>query len=390
MITPVGLNFADKINNFKSVSKAAVTEAIKGFQVSPSFRGSVDTTPKDDVFEKRNEEFHTVGEKRGTILNSPGEDFIKWAEETDFINTGLKEVLMPENFIGEGFKHAAYKIPSNDNYVLRVPRDFRIRTSDIDFSDYKIENTWDSELTRNCGQQVALLDVKNRAVDDRRPQIEVLLKQNGYPNSNPSPMALKLNEYSDELRPGVLSYEDDLRKKHFARCMKALAEMPDETYDLLIEDLIVAGEAGYKFDHNNSNNFLIDEENQKINIIDMESTVKPHKDRFGNTLSALVNAEFFTTYFNSCSSYSKDHNEEQYETFENIVTVLDKYTRALQRNHQKFNASSYSSYVSLLTSGPASFWLQTWDINEKLQKLSDMGVLYDPEHPGKHPGVSIR
>lgn len=386
MITPVGLNFANKINFVKNTA----ANAIKAFQTAPSFGGSVDSTPAEDVFEKSLKPAGAVGLKRGQILDAPGEDFIKWAEETDFINSELKEALSPENFIGEGFSHAAYRIPSNDRYVLRVPRDFRTENEDMDYSDYKIKNTWDPELTRNCGQQIALLQVENQNVGDYRPQIEVLLKQKGYANSNPSPKALVLNEYTDELRPGVLSYDDDSRKRHFAHCMKVLAEMPDETYDLLIEDLIVSGEACYKFDHFNSNNFLIDEEGEKINLIDMDKMSQPHKDRFGNTLYALVNSEFFPTYFSNYSGYVPEYEGEKEDTLKNIVTILDKYTRALQRNHQKFNKTSYEFYMDLMMSMPVSFWLQTFDMKEKLQKLSDMGVLYDPENPGEFGSVVMR
>lgn len=381
MITPVSLSFVNKTNSVFKLQQNATM---------PAFRGSNNDSSGDTFVRSTEELKKAVKPRERKILDSPENEFIKWAEETGFMETGLREALQPENFIGEGFHHAAYKIPNNEDYVLRVQRDFRCKDGEIDYSRYIIKDTRDKELTRNCGQQIALLVDKNPDISGYSPNIEVLLKQKGYANSNPSPRALLLREDSDELRPGVLSYDDNSRKSYFAHCMKALAQLPDESYDILIEDIIVAGEAGYRFDHFNSNNFLIDEEDEKINIIDMETAPKPHKDRFGNTLYALVNAEFFRTYFSSYSDYVPEYEGEKEDTLKNIITVLDKYTRALQRNHQKYNRTSYEFFMELIPSMPVSFWLRTMDLNEKFKKLSEMDVLYDPENPGTYGSVKMK
>ena len=55
--------------------------------------------------------------------------------------------------------------------------------------------------------------------------------------------------------------------------------------------------AGYRLDHLNSNNLLIDEENKSINLIDMERVnpdgTVPH---YANLLYSLTNCAYFDTY----------------------------------------------------------------------------------------------
>ncbi len=302
--------------------------------------------------------------------------FIEWANETDFIKSGmLKEALKPENLIGEGFEHAVYNIPGNDDFVLRIKRGFYKETQKFDYDNYDMEDTRDMELDGNYGQQVAVLSDKDKSIKGYlKPSIEVLKKQKGFPNGNPSPRAL-YNE-NGTLREEVLPYEDDSRKRHFARSINALAQMPDETYDQLIEDLLVSGEAGYKFDPENSNNFLIDEENQRINIIDMSPAEKPHKDRFGNTLYALINLEFLGEYMRSGSGYEPENPNEINDTIGKMFDVIDKYTDAMKKKLQKFNMSSFR-FNDFMHNPISSFWLRTGDFDEKVNKLREMGLLYE-------------
>lgn len=311
-------------------------------------------------------------------------DFIKWAQETDFINNGLKEALKPENRIGEGFHHGVYNIPGNNDYVLRIGRDYYSTTQDVDYSNYEIKDTRDMQLDCNIGQEVA--NLKDPSSDTNvilnYPSIEVLKRQNGYANANPSPDALYVSENTDELRKDILPYEHESRKIHYAKSMEALANMPDETYDELIDDIINAGEAGYKFDMYNSNNFLIDEENQRINLIDMPKVAKPHKDRFGDTLYALINLEFFSEYTRSSADYHPENHgkpREINDTIINILTILDKYTNAMERKLQKYNQNSFY-FRKILLSMIGDFWLGRGDLYQKYDKLREMNVLYEPKN----------
>ena len=119
--------------------------------------------------------------------SSPASDnkFIKWAKENEFLNGGIKASLVDENLLGKGFSHSVYKIPNNDDYVLRVSRNY-FDPKEVDFSQYKIKDTEDKSLKSNFGQEVAKIE----ADDFRMPSISVLRKQTGTSNGNPPPSAL--------------------------------------------------------------------------------------------------------------------------------------------------------------------------------------------------------
>ena len=68
-----------------------------------------------DVFVKSTNNVSFKGSEEVKNTNN----FIQWAEKTDFINSQLDDVLSnPENILGSGFLHTAYKIPNNDDFVL--------------------------------------------------------------------------------------------------------------------------------------------------------------------------------------------------------------------------------------------------------------------------------
>lgn len=351
-----GIQNINKPLSFKGVLPWYLTQALKGDTFVKSSEG-----PQID-YEKMKKE----------IPN----DFVDWAKKNNFINDGLKKSLKPENLIGEGFDHAVFNIPNNPDYVLRIKRGYYGKTDNFDFKNYTIKDTRDMELQGNIGQQIALLenipDKKNGKFVN--PDIEVLKRQHGFPNGNPPPSALYHGDGT--LREEVLPYEDNSRKLHFAKSMETLANFPDETYDQLIDDLLIAGEAGYKFDHLNSNNFLIDEDEKRINIIDMSKVKKPHKDRFGNTLWSLINVEFLNEYMSKESGYTPQSQNEINDTIKNMLTVMDKYSAAMKRKIQKFNTSSY--HFNLLLNEPiSSFWLKECDYDKKVDKLREMGLLYE-------------
>lgn len=298
--------------------------------------------------------------------NSSQNDFIQWAEATNFFPQKLSEVMKNEdNILGKGFSNTVYKIPGNEEYVLRV-----LNSSDLNFddlSDYSLEDTEDKNLDGNYGQCVA----KIKSSDYRKPEISVLKKQKGITNGNP-PSSVIFFE-NGTLRPGELPYEARERKEHYAKCLQILADMPQESYDGLVHNLSYLGEAGYRFDYYNPNNFLLDEEGGKINIIDLEKTQKGSKNDLGNALWALSNISYLTTFMSKHDN-SPMPEEESNKAFENTMTVIDKYTKAMKNNGEKYSPNGYE-FFQLMNSLPMSFYLRSMNIEEKRQKLVDMGVM---------------
>lgn len=298
---------------------------------------------------------------------TPDNDFIKWANDTGFLKYGLKESLSADNFLGKGFNNSVFKIKGNDDYVLRV-RNSCSGDFDTGFSDYTIKDKQDKNLKGNFGQTVALIS----SSDYHKPQIEVLMKQQGITNCNPPPSAIYHEDGT--LRADEAPYEATERKEHYAKCLEILANMPQGAYDKLVSELTEIGDAGYKFDYYNPNNFLLDEENESINIIDLEKSSQGYKNDLGNALWALSNIEYLRTYISS-SDKNPVSEDEIKMAIENTISVIDKYTKALQNNGKKYSREGYEFTTQLLGSTPMAFYLRAMSDEDKRAKLNQMGVL---------------
>ena len=297
-------------------------------------------------------------------------EFIKWAKENNFLSCGIKASLVDENLLGKGFSHSVYKIPNNDDYVLRVSRNY-FDPKEVDFSQYKIKDTEDKSLKSNFGQEVAKIE----ADDFRMPSISVLRKQTGTSNGNPPPSAIHYE--NGELREGELRYEAIERKEHYANSLQFLADAPIEAYDSLMDKFSELDEAGYKFDYYNPNNFLLDKEKGTIEIIDLDKMSKPYENDLGNALWALTNIEYLNTYLTD--SYNENDpkisDEDKNRAIKNTLNVIDKYTKAMQKKGKKFSQNGYEFTVHLLGSFPMSIFLQTNSQSEKIEKLRNMGLI---------------
>lgn len=292
--------------------------------------------------------------------------FIKWAYDTDFMPHGLAAALTEENKLGSGFTNSVYKIPSNPNYVLRVRNHNSI--DDINFDNYTLVNCEDKNLKSNFGQCVA----KIMPADSQYPIFEILKKQKGITNSNP-PSSVVYHE-NGSIREGELPYEALERKEYYGKCLNILANMPQESYDKLIDELIELDRAGYRFDYYNPNNFLLDDEDGKINIIDIDKTASGYKNDLGNILWALSGIGYFDTFMSDYDGVKTDDAARE-EAIKNTITVIDKYTQALKNKGAKYSKDGYEFTTKLLSSLPFSFYLRSVNNDQKMQKLQEMGVL---------------
>lgn len=292
-------------------------------------------------------------------------DFVSWANETDFVKKDFKKLVKGEAILGKGFTHTVFAIPNNDKYVIRTHNTALPRMGN-DFSNYKIVDSKDENLKGNFGQTVAI--IKSDDIFD--PEFEVLMRQKGITNGNP-PTATIYAENGD-LLPNQLPYEDPSRKEHYAKTLQILANMPQESYDELVKTLDELGKIGYRFDYYNSNNFMLDDAEEKINIIDLEPMRNPYQNNFGDALFALSNSEYFTTYV------SPDGNvpaEDKDKALLNTMSVFDKFFKALQNNNKQIKYISFDFLTKVLTTMPMYQYFQTMDKNEILAKMKGMGIL---------------
>lgn len=304
--------------------------------------------------------FVRTGSKVSFCGNQKESDFAKFLKEYN-LQEKLPEILNSKNAIGHGYNHTVYSIPNNEEYVLRTPSSFDL--SKIKNAEIKIEATED-DLDINIGQKVGQIEVKNGLSST----IEVLKKQKGEPIGNPPPTAV-FDEYTGKLRNGELEYESPIRKEKFAKSIEALANLPVKSYEKLIEDYRIAANNGYFFDHLNSNNLLVDSENQTIGFIDMDK--RKDEPNFGNLLSALTNSCYLNTYIST--DYRNQVSEDDKNTvIKNTITIINKYLEAMKNKHETINFDKSSmEFFTFMNSAPMSFACGAWDFEEKKKFIND-------------------
>lgn len=277
------------------------------------------------------------------VQNAEESTFLNWVEESGIIEK-LPEILRnPDNIIGTGFRHKVYQIPGCDDYVLRV-----LRETNFNYNDFNVERYTDTEdrnLKINIGQSIG--NIKLRNSNKMTVIVDVLKKQKGTSIGNPPPQAI-CNEYSGELREDEEPYEAMSRKIKYADSLKSLAALPVETYEELIQKVKEASKLGYKFDYLNSNNLLVDEENQQINLIDMDRARGSEED-YGSLLCALTNIDYFGTYFSKYDGNPVDW-EEIDQAIKNTKEITKKYIEAMKKQNVKFEkpTDSFRRFVNSL------------------------------------------
>ena len=296
-------------------------------------------------------------------------EFTKWADKTQFVLKELPSILMnPEaHTLGTGFSHTTYEIPDNNDYILRAPNGFTY--SDVDYCRTQIRDVMDRNLKINVGQPVAELELRTH---NNIPMfLEVLRKQEGESVGVP-PASTIYDEETGMIRDGVLPYEAPERKAKYAQSLSKLANLPVETYEKLISDIKAAADAGYIFDHLNSNNLLLDEKNNSINIIDMDKgKMKPD---FGNVLYALTNISYFKTYA-SGNGGEKMNPDDVQKAIDNTIAITQKFIMAMGKQNVKFNGPNSSmEFYNLLHSYPMAWMVQSYDAAKVYELFVSNGV----------------
>lgn len=323
---------------------------------APSFLGTINSIPNDS--------FERTTPKKSESENGA----IKWIEDNDYVRTKLIKTLNnPDNLLGSGFNHSAYVIPETDDYIFRVKKNFMPRQL---VNEYEIKDVEDKKLPINIGQVLAEISLDEKVYPDWQ-LIQVLKRQNGEPLGIKPPSATFYE--NGELREGELPYDDISRKETYERTIHKVAQMPVEAYEKLLENLEIASQNGYNFDYYNSNNILVDEENQALNLIDMDA-VGEEVD-YGSVLFALTNVEYLDVFKSKHGSAIMDDKRVE-GVVNDTIEIIDKYIQAMKNKGFKFDRQTSSVYFQkFLSSIPAIIYFKTFDIKEKWNKLEEMGLV---------------
>lgn len=294
--------------------------------------------------------------------------FIEWADKTDFIKNQLQYIISnPSYKIGTGSSHIAYSIPGNDEYILRTQKNQE--TQNFEYEEAIIKDTEDKNLGINIGQEVAIIEVPVQG--GRTARIEVLKKQKGEGIGIP-PIQTLFIPGSGVLRNGELPYESFERKEYYASSIHKVAQLPIAAFEKLIESIKEAEKFDYYFDHLNSNNVLIDEENETLNLIDMPKMQIPVF--WGDVLYALTNMKYFSTFSSQDDKFTLD-NEQINKTIIDIITIMDKFIQAMKNKGEKFDREICSpEFSNLINSLPFELYCCTDDNSTKWQILAEKGV----------------
>jgi hypothetical protein len=144
----------------------------------------------------------------------------------------INKILQNPTLLGSGGNANVYNI--NNNYVLRVIKGNSVSINKV----IPIEN---KKLNFDYGQIVAKTDNNS---------ITILKKMLGIP----------IAEWSKRKRTIVDTYYKNI---------KTLSEFPQESFDDFANKVLMLKNQGIAIDPSKSNNFLIDSEKKKINIVDV-------------------------------------------------------------------------------------------------------------------------
>ena len=323
-----------------------------------------------DVFVKSSNAISFKGQEK-TI---PENDFIKWAEETNFVETQLTDILRnPDNVIGSGFTHTAYVIPQNDDYVLRIETESLPYFDFANIHNSTIQDREDKCLDINIGQVVANISFKN---DWGQPYavLDILKKQTGEAIGVQPAETLSKGGWGTE-RNGIEPYYDITRKEQYARTINKVAELPVETYEKLLCTFQRACDLGYIFDHKNSHNILVDSENKSLNLIDMNKGFrKPNKADFMKLLYSLTNINYYGTFQSDYKTQMSD--EQKAKATEDTITIISKFLEAMQKQNKKFTPNDSSIEANrVILSEPCRKYIQSPSKFDFWNKMQEKGLV---------------
>ncbi len=205
--------------------------------------------------------------------NNSFEEFEKWAEETDFYSKAQKIIDETGEILGSGFEGITYSIPNNDKWVIKQYK--RTHLVPGNYKEPKITQLVDNCPKLNIGQPIA----------------QVILPMGGrYGNSFLVMKRQSGNSYGVEQSKRDYMFESSI-EKHLSS-LKQLSEFPQESFDKCIKDIEYITKQGYVLDCCNPYNFMIDDEKQSINFVDVSQRTNSSKIEYEEVLHSLLGDSF--------------------------------------------------------------------------------------------------
>ena len=272
---------------------------INVIQNIPAFKPQIRANRLPNLFAVQDDTFVKTTSFKGNEPDTSFQAFKKWADETDFISKA-------EDIIG--FEGMTIEIPDNDNWVLKILK--RSTFTQQKTKEPEIHEIKDKLPDLNIGQMIAY--VKIPISENTTRTFYVLRKQKGETYGINTTKPTEFNRRNIDMH---------------LKSLQKIAEMPYSTYKQLINDIVKVNDAGYVFDCYNPNNIMVDDENKRINFVDVyDSTFKNNINyQFSGILSALLDGEFGTEFLKSCQY---ENAVKLAQTFSDIIR--EKFDKAVQ------------------------------------------------------------
>ena len=238
------------------------------------------------------------------------EDFMEKFKQ-HYSNLSLKKFVLyiqkNAKKIGEGRSSDAYEIPNIDDYIIKIDKEISINFFKY-IKDFK--KVPDEFYGFNFGQAVA----------DNGDGISVHMRAEGK--------TYGIKDWVD--CHAMMRYPQQEEVDNFINHdMKQLSEFPQESFDDFMKRIsFVFAKTRSFFDFLNPNNFIIDYQNKKINIVDVSPKNEAFLSNYGTMVNALCDREFL-----SWASEDAWISSDKY-----IKAIVDKCCKASNKYAHSFSS----------------------------------------------------
>lgn len=275
-------------------------------------------------------------------------EFVKWAEATDFLSNAGEVADKTGKVLGSGYEGTTYSIPGTDRWVIKEYR--RSNYIQQSLKKPKIEKINDISPDLNIGQFVAMVKLPINNFMSR--QFYILKKQDGVSYGVPY-------KYRDDV--------NDITVKQHLQSLRKAAELPQSTYNKIIGDTDYITRIGYQIDCENPYNFMIDEETNSFNFVDIADKLYKKESQYAEVLYGLLDSGFAENFANSDRS-----DKEKLEAEELSSAICSKFITAMMKKKVQFSSGRY--FEKILNSGVLNKVLGGTDSSDTTDKLRTLGL----------------
>lgn len=301
------------------------------------------TPLKSDVFTR------SVSFKHSDNDDMSFEEFAKWAEENDFLSKVSDLVEVSGKVLGSGFEGTTFEIPNTDKWVIKEYK--RGNFLPISLTEPQIIKIKDFAPELNVGQTISKVEIPHGK--NYSSIYYILKKQKGEAHGVSFDESDKINEFNIKIHLNSL---------------KALNDLPQDSFDKCIENICRIDTLGYEFDCSNPNNFLIDKENKRINFVDINDLNTKNKNPYGDVLFALLGGYFGINFLSSDTDPELKNTAREYS-----YDIINKYFNSMAKYGKKFDDNSY--FKSLLDSDILNGVLNCESRDSRLNGLRKINLL---------------